>query len=215
MHLLTTLDEVTGIIGRRAASVPRVIIGLAGQPGSGKSTVAAHVVSLLGPSAQVLPVDGFHLPQAQLVELGRRDRMGAPDTFDVAGFVAVVRGLRQGGSLDVPGFDRVIEEPVPGDLSIAADTRIVLVEGNYLLYEQDGWQTSVGLLDLRLYLDVDPLVRRERLIARHIHFGKSPAAAREWALGPDEANARLIVATAGRADYVVRLDETEGRQGGG
>ena len=215
MHLLTTLDEVTGIIGRRAASVPRVIIGLAGQPGSGKSTVAAHVVSLLGPSAQVVPVDGFHLPQAQLVELGRRDRMGAPDTFDVAGFVAVIRGLRQGGSLDVPGFDRVIEEPIPGGLSIAADTRIVLVEGNYLLYEQDGWQASVGLLDLRLYLDVDPLVRRERLIARHIRFGKSPAAARGWALGPDEANARLIAATAGRADYVVRLDETEGRQGGG
>ena len=215
MHPLTTLDEVAGVIGRRAASVPRMIVGLAGQPGSGKSTVAAHIVGLLGSSAQVLPMDGFHLPQARLVELGRRDRMGAPDTFDIAGFVAVIRGLRQGGSMDAPGFDRVVEEPVPGDLSIAADTRIVLVEGNYLLHEGDGWQATVGLLDLRLYLEVDPLIRRERLIARHIRFGKSPAAARKWALGPDEANARLIAATAGRADYVVQLDETKGRQGGG
>ena len=214
MHPLTTLNEVADLIGRRAASVPRLIVGLAGQPGSGKSTVAAHVVGLLGPSAQVLPMDGFHLPQARLVELGRRDRMGAPDTFDIAGFVEVIRGLRQGGSLNAPGFNRVIEEPVPGDVSIAADTSVVLVEGNYLLHEGDGWQASLDLLDLRFYLDVDPLIRRERLVTRHIRFGKSPAAARKWVLGPDEANARLIAATAGRADYVVRLDESKNLAGG-
>ena len=203
---LTTVEDVADLIAQQAASVSRLIVGLAGEPGSGKSTAAGQIVGLLGSSAQLLAMDGFHLPQARLVELGRRDRMGAPDTFDVDGLVSVLRRLREGGRADAPGFDRVIEEPIPGAITIVAETRTVLVEGNYLLHDGDGWQASAPLFDVRLYLDIDQALRRERLVARHIRFGKSPDAARAWTLGPDEANARLIAATAVRADHIVRLE---------
>lgn len=190
--ILRTLDEV-------AAAIPagdRVVVGIAGAPGAGKSTVAATLVASL-PSAVLLPMDGFHLPQARLVELGRRDRMGAPDTFDVEGFAATVEAARSGPTT-APGFDRTVEEPVPGAVTIA-DERVVVVEGNYLLH----WGVP---FDVTFVVDVDHDVRIERLVERHIRFGKSPEDARAWSLGPDEANAVLVTATAGRADHVIRLD---------
>jgi pantothenate kinase len=189
-----------------AAGRARFLVGIAGAPGAGKSTLAAATAMALGPDAVVLPMDGFHLPQARLVELGRRDRMGAPDTFDVDGFVATLEALRSPAPVRAPLFDRTIEEPVPDALEVAAGIRIVIVEGNYLLHDRDGWERVAPLLDLTAYVDEDDELRRERLIARHIAFGKSPDAARAWVLGPDEANARLIAATAGRADIRVTSD---------
>lgn len=206
MAILTTLDEVARAIAQTPASAPRRIIALAGAPGSGKSTIAQQLVTALGATTRLLPMDGFHLPQARLVELGRRDRMGAPDTFDVGGFVDVLRRIRDGGDVIAPGFDRTIEEPVPDAITIDADARIVLVEGNYLLHQGDGWQTSAPLFDLRLYLDLDAAVRLERLVARHIRFGKTADAALAWATGPDENNARLIALSAAHADHLVRLE---------
>ncbi len=191
----------------RAADGGRVIAGIAGEPGAGKSTLAAAVVRELGPDAVVLPMDGFHLPQARLVELGRRDRMGAPDTFDLAGFVAVLAAVRaDDGPVDAPGFDRDIEEPTPGSIRIRPTHRIVLVEGNYLLHDADGWEQVAGLLDVIGFIEADPRIRRERLIERHIAFGKTPDAARAWALGPDEANAALIRVGADRADIRLAVD---------
>jgi pantothenate kinase len=178
----------------------RVVVGIAGAPGAGKSTLAEALVAAL-PDAALLPMDGFHLPQARLVELGRRDRMGAPDTFDVDGFVATLTAARTGHALTAPGFDRSIEEPVPDAIEIPASVRVVVVEGNYLLL----WEAVRPLLDLAVYVDLDREVRLERLIARHVRFGKTPDAARAWSLGPDERNALLVEATAARADYVVRL----------
>jgi pantothenate kinase len=186
--------------------VTRYLLGITGAPGAGKSTFAEAESQRLaadGIAAAVLPMDGFHLPQAELVRLGRRDRMGAPDTFDVDGFIATLEQLRRPGPVVAPGFDRTIEEPVPGAIVIGADIRTVIVEGNYLLHDRDGWQHVRPLLDRVIFLAPDDRVRRERLIARHIAFGKTPAEAEAWVARSDDANATLVAATADRADEVV------------
>lgn len=186
-------------------STTRWLVGIAGAPGSGKSTTAADLASSLSDfvAAAVLPMDGFHLPQVELVRLGRRDRMGAPDTFDVDRFVATLERLRQPGAVTAPGFDREIEEPVPDAIEIGADIRIVIVEGNYLLHDRDGWERVRPLLDRVIFLAPDDAVRRGRLIARHVAFGKTPAEAEAWVARSDDANAALVAATAHRADDIV------------
>lgn len=185
----------------------RTLLGITGAPGSGKSTYAdAEHARLLaaGTSSVVVPMDGFHLPQAELVRLDRRDRMGAPDTFDVDGFLEVLSALR-GADTEVraPAFDREIEEPVPDAIEVGTDIHVVIVEGNYLLHDRDGWERVRPLLDTVIYLAPDDAVRRERLIARHIAFGKTPAEAQEWVTRSDDPNAALIAATASRADRVL------------
>ncbi len=192
----------------------RILVGIVGAPGAGKSTLAAATAAALAPDAVVLPMDGYHLAQSRLVALGRRDRMGAPDTFDLDAFVATLEAFSVSPERSVlaPGFDRgTSEEPqfreaVVDALEVTPDIRIVLVEGNYLLHDRDGWERVAPLLDLTAYVEEDDELRRERLIARHIAFGKTPDAARAWVLGPDEANARLIAATASRAELRVRVE---------
>lgn len=191
----------------RASTGARVLAGITGEPGSGKSTLAAAVAEALGPDTVALPMDGFHFSQARLVELGRRERMGAPDTFDVDDFVRVLAAVRADtGSVHAPGFDRAVEEPTPDAIRIEPAHRIVIVEGNYLLHDADGWERIAGLLDVTGFIRIDPRIRQQRLIARHIAFGKTPDAARAWALGPDEANAALIRSGANRADMLLAVD---------
>jgi pantothenate kinase len=183
----------------------RVIVGIAGAPGAGKSTIAAAVADELGPAAVAVPMDGFHYPTAVLRELGRASRKGAPDTFDVDGYVALLERLRRehDRTVHAPGFDRVLDEPVPGQLAVPAAARIVITEGNYLLLPSPGWDRVRRLLDEVWYVRVEESVRLERLIERHRRFGKDEAAARAWATGPDEANARLIEAAQGAADLII------------
>jgi pantothenate kinase len=198
---------VTTLAGRalaiHATAGQRVIIGITGKPGAGKSTVAERLVAELGERAVLVPMDGFHLPQKTLERLGRRDRMGAPDTFDVPAYVALLARLRTRGATTAPGFDRVAEEAVADAIPIPAEADIVITEGNYLLTETGGWEAVRPLLDAVWYIDLEDAVRIERLIARHHAFGKSRDAATAWANGPDAANAALIARTRGRADLVV------------
>ncbi|WP_204742245.1 nucleoside/nucleotide kinase family protein [Glaciihabitans arcticus] len=198
----TTLAEAVGLI---PTTGQRQIVGVAGEPGAGKSTIAALLVAALGPTAALLPMDGYHLPQAELVELGRRDRMGAADTFDVDAFVATLRDLRSGRATYAPDFDRTIEEPVQGALAFPPELRTIVVEGNYLLHDAGGWERVLPLLDLSFFVEVEPGIRQSRLIERHVRFGKTPEAARAWALGPDEHNARVVRASAHGADHVIAL----------
>jgi pantothenate kinase len=180
----------------------RRILGIAGPPGGGKSTVARAVVAELGTNARLVPMDGFHLAQAELVRLGRRDRMGAPDTFDAAGYAALLKRLR--GDEPVvyaPEFRREIEEPIAGAIAVARDVPLVVTEGNYLLV----WPEIKPLLDECWYVETDEELRVQRLIQRHIEFGKTPEYARAWVMRSDERNAELVAATAGRADALVRL----------
>lgn len=196
--VLAALDELEALTREHR------LIGIAGAPGAGKSTLAAALAQRL--HATVLPMDGFHLPQARLVELGRRDRMGAPDTFDVDGFVRVLDRVRNSGrTVLAPGFDRETEEPVP-DAIVLPELRTVVVEGNYLLLEQDGWDRVAPLLDVTVFIELEGGIRQQRLIERHMRFGKSRGDATSWALGTDERNARVIEATAHRADHVLRVD---------
>jgi len=206
MTVLRTIGEVVELVGR-ARGDARLVVGIAGAPGSGKSTIAAQVVERLGSGAALVGMDGFHLPQSRLVQLGRRDRMGAADTFDVDAFAATLAALRfSGGSVLAPGFDREIEEAIPDAITIAPEKRIVVVEGNYLLHDADGWDRVAPLIDLSFFVRVDRDIRLRRLIERHVRFGKTPDAAAAWATGPDETNARLIDGAAGRADHGIRLD---------
>ena len=197
---------IDGMRAERSPSSGRLLVGLVGAPGAGKSTVAATIATAL-PGTAVLPMDGFHLPQSRLRELGRRERMGAPDTFDVAGFAAVLAHLREvdnsGRTVRAPGFDREIEEPVPDAVALRPELSTIIVEGNYLLLDDGGWEAIAPLLHATVGIVVDDAIRRERLIARHIAFGKAPDAARAWALGPDERNAAAIAATLERADYLL------------
>lgn len=182
----------------------RRLLGITGAPGVGKSTLAAGVVRAR-PGAVLVPMDGFHLAQAELARLGRADRKGAPDTFDAAGFVALLERIRaqRRGDDDVyaPWFDRTLEQPIAGAVAVPPAAPLVVVEGNYLLHDDGAWARVADLLDQTWFLDGDEQLRRTRLVARHVAFGKAPGAARAWTLGPDEANAVLVARTRHRATH--------------
>lgn len=195
------LDEALRSGGRR-------LLGIAGAPGAGKSTLTALLAEQLpAGSCVVVPMDGFHLADIALARLGRAERKGAPDTFDAAGYVALLQRLRTAMPHDpsvwAPMFERELEQPLAGAIEVRAEVPLVITEGNYLLLEDGPFAQVRAMLDACWFVEVPEELRHERLIARHEHFGKPPRAARDWALGPDEDNARLVAATRDRADVVV------------
>jgi pantothenate kinase len=203
-HLLSNMRTDLLTRARQLASGPRRLLGITGPPGSGKSTFAEELVRLLAPAATYLPMDGFHFPQATLRRLGRRDRMGAPDTFDAVAFVNVLREVRTAtGDVLAPGFDRTIEEPVPAGITVPAAASLVVVEGNYLLLPDEPWAPVRDLLDEVWYLEPPDWARVDALIARHVAFGKSPEDAYAWVMRSDERNTALIAAHRDRADLVI------------
>lgn len=187
----------------------RRVLGIAGAPGAGKSALAAALVRALEPRAVLVPMDGFHLANAELIRLGRRHRKGAADTFDADGFVALLRRLRSPSEalIYAPEFRREIEEPIAGAIAVPPSVELVVTEGNYLLLDTGAWAPVRGMLDEAWYVDPDEDVRIARLVARHMAYGKSEEEARAWSVGPDQHNAELIVTTRARADLVVRLTE--------
>ncbi|RKS77813.1 hypothetical protein CLV35_1511 [Motilibacter peucedani] len=205
--MTVTVSSLAELVARAEALAagPRRVLGIAGPPGGGKSTVAEAVVAALGDRAALVPMDGFHLAQAQLERLGRADRKGAPDTFDAEGYAALLRRLRDPGGVTVyaPAFRREIEEPVAGAVAVAPEVPLVVTEGNYLLLEDGPWAQVLGLLDETWLVRGDEEVRVERLIARHVRFGRSPEEAREWVLRSDEANAALVAERSATPDVVV------------
>ena len=183
----------------------RKILGIVGPPGCGKSTLAAALLDLLGDDAVAVPMDGYHLANVELARLGRAGRKGAEDTFDSAGYVSLLRRLKdqQGNEIVyAPEFRREIEEPIANAIPVFPETQLVITEGNYLLFDHGHWAGVSELLDEIWYVDIDHSVRRERLVKRHMHFGRSQSAAEDWVANTDEPNAVRIEATKHRADVL-------------
>ena len=192
-----------------ARSGPRSLLGICGAPGSGKSTLAESLVAALGAQAALVPMDGFHLSNSELIRLGRRDRKGAIDTFDASGYVALLRRLQAADEPVVyaPEFRREIEEAIAGAIAVPRDVPLIVTEGNYLLSNAEPWCAIGPMLDEAWYVDPGEGLRLERLIARHIAFGKGADFARSWSLGPDQRNAELIAATRAAADLVIMAQD--------
>ncbi|CAM3628966.1 nucleoside/nucleotide kinase family protein [Tsukamurella ocularis] len=182
----------------------RALLGVAGAPASGKSTLAERLVAALGDDAVLVPMDGFHLDDAVLRRHGSWERKGAIDTFDDAGFAELLHRLRAAeGTVYAPRFDRGLEASIGGAIEVGPRVPLVVTEGNYLLAGTGAWPRARAALDEVWFLRIDAALRRERLVARHMRFGRGPEEARARADGTDETNARLIEATAERADRVV------------
>jgi pantothenate kinase len=184
----------------------RAVLGIAGAPGAGKTTLAEELVKAIGtPWAGHVPMDGFHLADVELDRLGLRDRKGAPDTFDALGYAGLLRRLREDEDdvIYAPGFERTLEQPIAGAIPVFRDTRLIVSEGNYLLIDEGRWAKVRPLMNEVWYVDLDAEERLRRLVERHIRFGKDESAAVVWATGTDERNAMVIMATRDRADLIV------------
>jgi pantothenate kinase len=183
----------------------RRLLGITGPPGAGKSTLAARIVEALAPDAALIGMDGFHLANSELERRGLRGRKGAPETFDVGGFVALLRRLRAADEEVVyaPVFDRSLEESIGSALPVPRAVGLVVTEGNYLLLQDDGWAQVGPLLDESWYVDLDEPTRLRRLVARHVAYGKTPQEAAAWATGTDAENAALVLTSRGVATRIV------------
>lgn len=218
-ELVGTPMTMANLVDRARALVAdgqRRILGITGAPGAGKSTVAEELVRLLGPAEAVLVgQDGYHLAQRVLEDLGRTDRKGAFDTFDVVGYAAILRDIRvqrtmptvdgQVPIIYAPEFRREIEEPIGSAIPVSADVPLVVTEGNYLLLDRGSWPRATAQIDEVWLLAPPTQTRIERLVARHRRFGRSAEEAKERTLGSDQVNAEMIEATAARADLVITL----------
>jgi pantothenate kinase len=189
-----------------AADGRRRLLGITGRPGAGKSTLADEIVAALGDLAVLVPMDGFHLAQRQLDRLGLADTKGAIDTFDVGGFVHLLMRLHAADEdvVYAPLFRRDLEEPIGSAVAVPRTVPLVVVEGNYLLADSGGWERIRPLLAEAWFVEPDDEVRVERLIARHMAFGRDRDAAEAWSLGTDQTNAEVVEATRAQADVVVR-----------
>ena len=208
--VLAGLDQLTARAQELIRPGGRTLLGVTGSPGAGKTTLAVALVARVNAesgagTAVHLPMDGFHLANATLDDLGRRGRKGSLDTFDGWGFVGLLRRLRDETDHPVyaPSFHRAVDEPVAGEIAVPAGTALVVVEGNYLLVDREPWDQVKPLLAESWFCVTAAEERLLRLVSRHTEHGRTPAAATAWATEVDEANARLIESTRDRADVLV------------
>ncbi|MGV8949898.1 MAG: nucleoside/nucleotide kinase family protein [Cypionkella sp.] len=198
-----TLAELAAEIRFRAGGQGRYLVALAGPPAAGKSTLAERLVKALGKGAKAVPMDGFHYDDAVLIARGARARKGAPDTFDVQGFLHLLRRLRREAEVAIPLFDRSLEISRAGADIVGPEDRILVVEGNYLLLDETPWLEVQPLFDLTVWIDVAEEELDRRLQARWARYGKTPEEARHWIDSNDMPNIRRVVRGSGRADLVI------------
>jgi pantothenate kinase len=200
------MHEYAAAIRARMAGQSRTILGIAGPPGSGKSTFAERLRACFHASeAVIVPMDGFHLAQSIIQDTPLATRKGAPDTFDVGGYVALLRRLRANDEPVVyaPTYRRGLEEPIAASVAVTRDVPLLITEGNYLLADLPGWREVLPLLDDAWFVDTPDELRVPGLISRHIAFGMDATDAERWANGPDADNARLVASTRSAASRVI------------
>ncbi len=204
--MTTALKARIQAVAGRIRALPegrRRLIAIAGPPGAGKSTLAAALVQELGPTAALVPMDGFHFDNDTLKSRGLRNRKGAPETFDLEGLSSLLEQLVRDDEVAIPDFDRVQDKVVGASTFVRAGHRWVIVEGNYLLLDEPGWRDLPHHWDLSLYLDEPHDVLEERLVHRWLDLGLTLDDARAWALGNDIPNAKRVAAARLPADLVL------------
>lgn len=190
----------------------RKIVGVVAPPGAGKSTFAEAIHRAFPSQSQIVPMDGFHLANVELARLGRANRKGAADTFDALGFLNLLHRIKAQTPEEIiyaPDFRRDLEEAIAGAIAVQASTPLIIVEGNYLLADDGPWAGIRGVLDEVWYLSVNEATRRERLLNRHLRFGRTRQDALAWMASTDDPNARRIEATRHRADHCIEWGETD------
>jgi fructokinase len=184
----------------------RILVGISGAPGSGKSTLSQALSSKLNKSehvAAVIPMDGYHLDDSLLEDLGLLKRKGAPETFDFVGFKHLLLRVKNEDEVVYPVFDREREISIAGAGILKKNIRIVIVEGNYLLFDEEPWSCLSKLWDYSVFLDVELTVLEQRLIDRWIDLGFSRAEAQQKALGNDIQNAKRVIASRIQANKLI------------
>ncbi|MBS0260231.1 MAG: nucleoside triphosphate hydrolase [Proteobacteria bacterium] len=202
------LETIAEDVLRRAEGRSRFIVAIAGPPGAGKSTLADALCDALlarGETAAVLPMDGFHMDNGILEERGLLPRKGAPETFDVRGFLDIVSAVRKGGQeVLVPVFDRSREIAIASARAIAPETRFILAEGNYLLLDEAPWTTRSKSFDLTIFVGPSVDVLEERLRKRWQGYGLDEAAIHAKLFENDLPNGKRVIENARPAD--IRID---------
>ena len=205
MSVQLLVEEIASLL---QGSKPRTMIGIVGKPGAGKSTVVTEIQKQFSTEeVAIIPMDGYHLSNEELIRLGRRERKGAPDTFDVEGFISLITRVRNEIDKDHTFhiFHREIEASKADEGIVLRNTKVIVIEGNYLFSEEHNWSEVFPLLDQSWFIEIDDEIRMQRLITRHIKYGKTPQEAEDWSRGSDEANAKFIAKTASRAERIIKL----------
>ena len=206
---MSEIASIAAAIFKRAAGAQRFVVAIAGPPGSGKSTLAQRLNVVLPEDASaVVPMDGFHFDDVVLESRGLRPRKGAPETFDYAGFAALLKRIRAGEpEIAIPVFDRSMELSRAGASIIGSGVKFVLVEGNYLLLDEEPWSALSGLFDFSIFVDVPRGELERRLLERWRGHGKSDEDARAWIASNDLPNIERVLARRRRADLVIGPSE--------
>lgn len=194
------LSRIIGLCEKK----DRVLVAIAGPPGAGKSTISEEIRDLLtakGIAAKVVPMDGFHLDNAVLDRMGMQHRKGAPETFDAEGFVSLVKRLSvTDGTIKIPVFDRAQDKVIEEADEVLTTHKVILIEGNYLLLDEEPWKALPSLFDLSIFVNPGMAILEERLVQRWLDHDHTPEEARERALSNDIPNARRITGGSHPAD---------------
>ena len=202
---MSEIAHIAATLFKRAHHAQRFVVGIAGPPGSGKSTLSAALHDVLPDgAAAVVPMDGFHFDDVVLEQRGLKARKGAPETFDFAGFEVLLRRLRaHEPDVAIPVFDRSIELSRAAAAVVGADVKFILVEGNYLLLDEEPWQRLEPLFDFTIFVDAPREELERRLVERWREHGRSDADARNWIDTNDMPNIDRVLHARRKADLVI------------